>query len=285
MRRILVLFCLFTLCSAQGGLSASEQAGQVQEVRELQTQSQEVQTQEVRSAQNFTPSAGQPQTTQNERKELLDLSFKALFLNAHIVVKGVIAVLFAFSVLTWSVFFAKLIELKAANARLKRDEKLLENSSLLALCGVVGKSFCKLFAEQIQDELSKTKTTTKAVKARVKERLQITALEATNRVKSRVSILASVSSSAPFVGLFGTVWGIMNSFIAIANSNSASLSVVAPGIAEALFATALGLVAAIPATLLYNYLVRATMQFGSRLDLMATRVYLIFDREFEKNES
>ena len=193
--------------------------------------------------------------------------------------------LFAFSVLTWSVFFAKLIELKAANARLKRDEKLLENSSLLALCGVVGKSFCKLFAEQIQDELSKTKTTTKAVKARVKERLQITALEATNRVKSRVSILASVSSSAPFVGLFGTVWGIMNSFIAIANSNSASLSVVAPGIAEALFATALGLVAAIPATLLYNYLVRATMQFGSRLDLMATRVYLIFDREFEKNES
>ncbi len=277
MRRILVLFCFVALCFAQGGLSVSEQAGQVQEARKLQTQSQE-----VRSAQNFTLSAGQPQTTQNERKELLDLSFKALFLNAHIVVKGVIAVLFAFSVLTWSVFFAKLIELKAANARLKSAKKLLENSSLLALCGVEGESFCKLFAEQIQDELSKTKTTTEALKARVKERLQITALEATNRVKSRVSILASVSSSAPFVGLFGTVWGIMNSFIAIANSNSASLSVVAPGIAEALFATALGLVAAIPATLLYNYLVRATMQFGSRLDLMATRVYLIFDREFEK---
>ena len=155
----------------------------------------------------------------------------------------------------------------------------------MALCSVEGESFCKLFAKQIQDELAKTQNPTEALKARVKERLQITALEATNRVKSRVSILASVSSSAPFVGLFGTVWGIMNSFIAIANSNSASLSVVAPGIAEALFATALGLVAAIPATLLYNYLVRATMQFGSRLDLMATRVYLIFDREFEKNES
>lgn len=99
MRRILVLFCFVAFCFAQGELSVSEQAGQVQEVQELQTQSQE-----VRSAQNFTLSAGQPQTTQNERKELLDLSFKALFLNAHIVVKGVIAVLFAFSVLTWSVF-------------------------------------------------------------------------------------------------------------------------------------------------------------------------------------
>lgn len=282
MRQILALLCFFAFCFAQGELSAS---GQVERAQELQLrESQETQTQ-MQSAQNFTPQTTQPQTVLKEHKEQLDLSFKSLFLNAHIVVKGVIAVLFVFSVLTWSVFVAKLIELKAANARLKRDEKLLENSSLAALCSVRGKSFCKLFAEQIQDELSKTKTPTKAVKARVQERLQIAALEVTNRAKSYISILASVSSSAPFVGLFGTVWGIMNSFVGIANSNSASLSVVAPGIAEALFATALGLVAAIPATLLYNYLLRTALQLGDRLDLVVARVYLIFDREFEKNES
>ncbi|EOH3945418.1 MotA/TolQ/ExbB proton channel family protein, partial [Campylobacter jejuni] len=93
-------------------------------------------------------------------------------------------------------------------------------------------------------------------------------------------LLASIGASAPFIGLFGTVWGIMNAFIGIANLGNASLAVVAPGIAEALFATAFGLIAAIPAVLFYNYLTRKNLKLMHHLDELANFVYILFHRSY-----
>ena len=119
-------------------------------------------------------------------------------------------------------------------------------------------------------------------KSRIRTNFEIKINSIITNAKNLTSILASIGSSAPFIGLFGTVWGIMNSFIGIAGSNDTGLDVVAPGIAEALFATAFGLAAAIPAVLFYNYITRKTAKFANEIDEIATAVYLIADRTLDK---
>ena len=145
-------------------------------------------------------------------------------------------------------------------------------------------SFARYFINEIEDESSKSVKFSENMKSRVKQRFELKKTAFAGAMKERMAVLASIGSSAPFIGLFGTVWGIMNSFVGIANSDNASLSVVAPGIAEALFATALGLAAAIPAVLIYNYLVRTAVNFNSRLARLSAEIYLIFDRNADGYE-
>lgn len=281
MKKILIPILAFCFCFADENLSENLPRETMQNTQILY--SQDVSKISQNPSQNLTQnsSLNLPQST--PKKANIDMSFKSLFLNAHIVVKFVIGLLIAFSVLTWTVFLAKFIQFGLAFKVVKNDIKKCENFAQISDFAKLGqKSFASKLASQIQDELAKSKSVSEALKMRVKERLSQKTMSFINSLRSHVGVLASIGSSAPFVGLFGTVWGIMNSFIGIANEGNASLGVVAPGIAEALFATALGLVAAIPAVLIYNYFVRLSLNFNSKLDELCTKIYLIFDRENEK---
>lgn len=222
------------------------------------------------------------QLNSNEPKKL-DFSISSLYLNADIVVKAVILILVLFSVLTWAVFFTKFFMYRALLKSLKRDKICIENlKNFDDLSKFNTKSIAKNLIQEMKDERAKSAYNNAALKKRIKIRLKNKILIYVNDAKSLTALLASIGSSAPFIGLFGTVWGIMNAFIGISQQESVSLAVVAPGIAEALFATAFGLAAAIPAVLFYNYLVRLGANFAHKLDENATMLYIIDDRELSK---
>lgn len=191
-----------------------------------------------------------------------EMSPVGMFTAADWVVKAVMLSLLAASILSWVIFLAKLMILRWEKSQLARRYRLLERAGSLTTAqtdfargkGVVG----QMVRAAIQ-EVARTGAQPD-MKPGIKERVgsDIARIEAgaTRRIGRGAGFLANVGSTAPFVGLFGTVWGIMNSFIGIAESNSTNLAVVAPGIAEALLATAIGLVAAIPAVVFYNLLAR-----------------------------
>ena len=195
-----------------------------------------------------------------------------------------VGILILFSIITWTIFIVKFSEFKIAFYRLKKDEAVIKTTSNLKNLNFPKNSFARYFINEIEDESSKSVKFSENMKSRVKQRFELKKTAFAGAMKERMAVLASIGSSAPFIGLFGTVWGIMNSFVGIANSDNASLSVVAPGIAEALFATALGLAAAIPAVLIYNYLVRTAVNFNSRLARLSAEIYLIFDRNADGYE-
>jgi len=201
-----------------------------------------------------------------------DLSVWTMFLNADIVVKFVMIGLLIASIATWTVLIAKTIELKRARQRASEAlEKLSDARGLpearLALGG--GDQLTRALLSEATRELklSSDILSGPGVKERVASVFaEIERAEAL-AIKRGTGLLASVGSTGPFVGLFGTVWGIMNSFIGISKAQTTNLAVVAPGIAEALLATAVGLFAAIPAVLIYNHLARQT---GSYLELVSS---------------
>jgi biopolymer transport protein ExbB len=185
-----------------------------------------------------------------------DLSPWGMFMAADIVVKAVMVGLVFASVLTWTIWFAKAIELLAARRRLGvaidalgaarawSDVRDLQGGKDAA-SALIGAADTEL--RQSADALSPD-----GVKERIASRLERLEAAAGRQMIRGTGILATIGATAPFVGLFGTVWGIMNAFIGISKSHTTNLAVVAPGIAEALLATALGLVAAIPAVVMYN---------------------------------
>jgi biopolymer transport protein ExbB len=185
-----------------------------------------------------------------------DLSPWGMFMAADIVVKVVMAGLAFASVLTWTIWFAKAIELMAARRRLTAaidalgkartwaDIRHLQDGNDAAAKLIGG---ADLELRQSADAMSPD-----GVKERIGSRLERLEAAAGRQMIRGTGLLATIGATAPFVGLFGTVWGIMNSFIGISKSHTTNLAVVAPGIAEALLATALGLVAAIPAVVMYN---------------------------------
>ncbi|MFB2552136.1 tonB-system energizer ExbB [Ensifer soli] len=194
-----------------------------------------------------------------------DLSPMGMFLAADIIVKGVMIGLALASVVTWAVLVVKAIEIGAAKGSLRRFVRALgEARGLADISGRAragGAPGARLLAAAT-DELDKSAETLDDVSpAGVKERLasHLARIEAGEgkRITAGTGILATIGSIGPFVGLFGTVWGIMNAFIGISQAQTTNLAVVAPGIAEALLATAIGLVAAIPAVIFYNGLNRA----------------------------
>ncbi|MDP4021847.1 MotA/TolQ/ExbB proton channel family protein [Methylobacterium sp. NEAU 140] len=182
-----------------------------------------------------------------------DFSFLGLFLQADPIVKGVMILLVIASIACWTVVFEKVVRLAAARRQAKAFENLVRSGGSLdgefkGIAGHVVKAALDAWRDQDQTE-------TRAERRERIERAMRGALGVEiKRLKGGLSLLATSGSTAPFVGLFGTVWGIMNSFSSIARSQDTSLAVVAPGIAEALFATAIGLVVAIPAVMAYNKL-------------------------------
>lgn len=217
-----------------------------------------------------------------QTKEKSKFTLFSLYENADMVVKFVIYILVIFSLLTWSVLIAKVIEFWRYKKILKLDLFYTRKAIFLEdLPTLKENSFMEIFKNEAMIEMEKSKKLN-GTKSRIRTNFEIKINSIITNAKNLTSILASIGSSAPFIGLFGTVWGIMNSFIGIAGSNDTGLDVVAPGIAEALFATAFGLAAAIPAVLFYNYITRKTAKFANEIDEIATAVYLIADRTLDK---
>lgn len=190
------------------------------------------------------------------------LSAMGMFMAADWVVKAVMVSLAFASVLTWVIFFARTTDLMWQRARLKRSFRRLDDHATLSGVknifpngkGIVGRMVHAALRER--DRSSAGGLDKAGVKERVTSELTRIEAGAARSMMTGTGILANIGSTAPFVGLFGTVWGIMNSFISISESNTTNLAVVAPGIAEALLATAIGLVAAIPAVIFYNLIAR-----------------------------
>ncbi len=191
--------------------------------------------------------------TQAAPIEAHDFSFLGLFLQADPIVKGVMILLVIASIACWTVVFEKIVRLAAARRQAKAFETMVRSggtldTNLKGIAGHVVQAAIEAWRDQDSSE-------TRAERRERIERAMRGALGTEmKRLRTGLSLLATSGSTAPFVGLFGTVWGIMNSFSSIARSQDTSLAVVAPGIAEALFATAIGLVVAIPAVMAYNKL-------------------------------
>jgi biopolymer transport protein ExbB len=216
-----------------------------------------------------------------------DLSPWGMFLSADPLVKGVLIGLAFASVVTWTVWLAKTIELMVATARarsacakLASARHLAEAAQALAKSGGAGREFVDAAITELR--LSEDGMEREGVKERLASRLQ--RIEANRgRIMMRgTGVLATIGATAPFVGLFGTVWGIMNSFIGISRSQTTNLAVVAPGIAEALLATAIGLVAAIPAVVIYNVFSRQIASYRALLADASAEVLRLVGRDLDR---
>jgi biopolymer transport protein TolQ len=205
-----------------------------------------------------------------------DFSLWQLFLRADFVVKSVILILIASSIFSWALIFDKYRLFK----RIDKSTKLFEDKFWKSKSA---ETFYKNIPDKTNDplaqifrsameELIKTRSKTSAVQsARVQRVVEVSIDKQLKNIEKNFTYLATVGSTAPFIGLFGTVWGIMNSFQSIAISRNTSLAIVAPGIAEALFATALGLLAAIPAVIAYNKFNSDSQRYLSRIDNFCKR--------------
>jgi biopolymer transport protein ExbB len=215
-----------------------------------------------------------------------DLSPWGMFLNADLVVKAVILGLAFASLVTWTVFVAKTFELRSARSQVRAGLRILTNAATLAQAHEQLRNGKTAVAQLMQAAAQEIRLSANLHGDGLKERiaLQLERLEAaTSRKISRgTGVLATIGSTAPFVGLFGTVWGIMNSFIGISNAHTTNLAVVAPGIAQALLATALGLIAAIPAVMIYNVLARSTAHYRALLGDASAQVMRLVSRDLDR---
>jgi biopolymer transport protein ExbB len=214
-----------------------------------------------------------------------NLSPWGMFLGADVVVKAVIIGLAIASLVTWTVWLAKTIELRRCASRARRRLGLLESDTTLAEVEHASHGAADAVAQIIQSAARETSLSGGIVDDGLKERiaLRLERVEAAmaQQIARGTGVLATIGATAPFVGLFGTVWGIMNSFIGISEAHTTNLAVVAPGIAEALLATALGLVAAIPAVVIYNHLARAIGAYRALLTDASAQVLLLVSRRRE----
>ena len=216
------------------------------------------------------PAAAQDASRANVPVGLHDLSPWSMFMDADLVVKAIMVGLAFASLVTWTIFVGKLIELFVAKRRLQSAVTRASNAgSLREAQAALGKdrSPMRRFVGTALNEskLSAGLDNETGIKERVASAFSEIIRAEARRVRIGMGLLATIGATSPFVGLFGTVWGIMNSFIGISKSQTTNLAVVAPGIAEALLATAIGLVAAIPAVIIYNHFSRVTRGY---LDLV-----------------
>ncbi|MCB1836145.1 MAG: tonB-system energizer ExbB [Alcanivoracaceae bacterium] len=215
-----------------------------------------------------------------------DLSPMGMFLAADWVVKAVMIGLLFASVVTWTVWLFKSIEMGKAMAALRGPKQALASAATLkdALPALTaaGPLFVQL-GSATEDELHHSAgLPAEGTKERLAMRLSRIEAEAGRKLNRGTGVLATIGSTAPFVGLFGTVWGIMNSFIGISQAQTTNLSVVAPGIAEALLATALGLVAAIPAVMIYNVFARGLAEYRGQLGDVVSEILRVCARDLDR---
>jgi biopolymer transport protein ExbB len=210
-----------------------------------------------------TPAEREGKLLKAAAAELKELSPWTMFKSADVVVKAVMVGLAFASLVTWTIFIAKMIELsvvqrkvRSALAKIADARSLSEAQFALGSKGSVLASF--LAAAMREARLSAGISSDAGIKERAASSFAEIVRAEARRIRLGMGLLATIGATSPFVGLFGTVWGIMNSFIGISKSQTTNLAVVAPGIAEALLATAIGLVAAIPAVIIYNHFARVT---------------------------
>jgi biopolymer transport protein ExbB len=212
-----------------------------------------------------------------------DLSPWGMFINADIVVKAVIIGLAFASFLTWTVWLAKTVELLLARERVQGALRAIDQAASLREVRITGNAttdFHEAAAEEAR--LSAGAIDKEGLKERVASRLERIEAALGRRITRGTGVLATIGATAPFVGLFGTVWGIMNSFIGISKSHTTNLAVVAPGIAEALLATAFGLAAAIPAVVIYNMFARQIAGYRALLADTSAAVLRLLSRDLDR---
>ena len=232
----------------------------------------------------------------NPPDAVVDLSILELFKNAHIVVKIVMLGLLAASVWSWAIILEKLFLYARTRREADKFEQVFWSGQSLdelydALKQRRNTGMAAIFVAAMREWKRSTEREAgerggarplAGVQLRVDKVMDVTISREVERLERRLTFLATVGSTAPFIGLFGTVWGIMTSFQAIAQSKNTSLAVVAPGIAEALFATALGLLAAIPAVIFYNKFNSEVARYAARLESFADEFGAILSRQIDK---
>jgi biopolymer transport protein ExbB len=217
-----------------------------------------------------------------------DLSPWGMFMNADVVVKAVMVGLVVASFVTWTVWLAKTIELLKARRQVRAALSALGSIRTLAniqptSLNEPAASFCEAAIAELH--LSDMAADKEGLKERIASRLERIEAAFSRRISRGTGVLATIGATAPFVGLFGTVWGIMNSFIGISKSHTTNLAVVAPGIAEALLATALGLAAAIPAVVIYNLFARQITSYRAALADVSAEVLRLVSRNLDRGLS
>jgi biopolymer transport protein ExbB len=215
-----------------------------------------------------------------------DLSPWGMYKNADIIVKAVMIGLAIASVITWTIWIAKGFELLGAKRRLRSEIAALKRARNLDEASAGAKKEGTLSHLLVHDALEEMRLSVntrerEGIKERVAFRLERLVAACGRNMSMGTGVLATIGSTAPFVGLFGTVWGIMNSFIGIAKTQTTNLAVVAPGIAEALLATALGLVAAIPAVVIYNVFARSIAGYKAQVSDASAQVLLLVSRDLD----
>jgi biopolymer transport protein ExbB len=214
-----------------------------------------------------------------------DLSIAAMFHNADIVVQAVLIGLIAASIVTWTFLLAKGTGVLIAQRSVRRalaeieTERSLASLRLRMQSGAIQHAMVAATTAEMQLSAGQD---TAGIKERVASRLRRLEVAAGRRMARGTGVLATIGSTAPFIGLFGTVWGIMNSFIGISQSQTTNLAVVAPGIAEALLATATGLVAAIPAVVIYNIFARSIGAYRASLADLSAAIQHLVSRELDR---
>ncbi|MBL9010372.1 MAG: protein TolQ [Alphaproteobacteria bacterium] len=221
-------------------------------------------------------------------------SFIQLFLKADVIGKSVMILLIGLSLVSWAIIVEKFLRLRALDAKADDFEQVFwSGRSLDDLYNAIGLKpdhpFAVLFVAAMREwrrnfegQHQVTAALGPSIRDRIDRVMNVTIGRETQQVEKQLGFLATVGSTAPFIGLFGTVWGIMNAFRGIAASNDTSLAVVAPGIAEALFATALGLLAAIPAVIAYNRFVAQANNYAGRLEGFADEFTAILSRQLDE---
>ena len=233
-------------------------------------------------------------TVTNINSENVDFSMFALFMSADLVVKSVILILIFASIYSWSIIVSKLMRLRKLKQMEKEfDEIFWSGNSFEDLYETLNfnkldpksKIFCAAISEWKKSKSNydgEIHSNISSLKDRMQRSMMVTFNKETEKVEKNLTFLATSGSTAPFIGLFGTVWGIMNSFKSIAVAQNTNLSVVAPGIAEALFATALGLFVAIPAVVAYNKISSDLSKYFVSLETFMDEFTTIFFRQLEK---
>ena len=219
-----------------------------------------------------------------------DLSLLTLFWHAHWIVKTVMIGLLVCSVWVWAIAIDKTVLYTRTRRAMDRFEQAFWSGQSLdelyrTLSTRPASSMAALFVAAMREWKRSFEGSTRAIgglQMRIEKVMEVTIAREVERLERRLLVLATVGSAGPFVGLFGTVWGIMTSFQSIAASKNTSLAVVAPGIAEALFATALGLVAAIPATIFYNKFAAEVNKQAQRLEGFADEFAAILSRQIDE---
>jgi biopolymer transport protein TolQ len=221
-------------------------------------------------------------------------SIVSMFLRADLVVKSVMILLLLASLWSWTIIFNKLVTISGLKRKARRFEKLFwsgqsldelyqqfaaRNDHPLAAMFIAG---LREWRRGFESNGGVRESMLPGIKDRIEKAMSVTILRETDGIEKQLGMLATIGSVSPFVGLFGTVWGIMNSFSAIAARHDTTLAVVAPGIAEALFATAMGLLAAIPAVIFYNRFVAEIGRYVNSLDAFADEFSAILSRQLDE---